>query len=111
MRMVYGDPPPVAESDLVVESDEWSPGCPPGQRHRLPMQPLLWLVLVGPSHNGQRGKAEPRRDDLVRLVHPCRRPDQLALQGAQPASIRRLKPVQQRIAGYVRRPGRVALVS
>jgi hypothetical protein len=96
-RILGSNPSPVGVGYFVVEPDERAPGCLSGEERRLPVQPMLGLAVFRELDDGQLRQTESRSDEVVRVRHPGRRPDQPASQGQQPAPVRRVEPTQQRI--------------
>ena len=71
-----------SRSAAVISSSTQTKGRPSAQATEgpgLPVQRRRQLVLVGPVHLRQRGQAQPGREAHVRVLHPGRRPHQLAV--------------------------------
>ena len=108
--MAFRHPSSIGVGYLIVEPDERAAGGPPSEGHRLPVQAVRRLVIrVGPVDDREFWKAEPWRDDLVRVRHPRCRPDQVAAQRQKPASVIRIESAQQRIAAPIRLVSRGAV--
>lgn len=103
VSLVVGrNPGPIDVGDLVVDLGEWAPRSPFDKCTGLPVQsvPLVPVIDVGrlrPDHHCQLRQTDAGGDALVRVSHPCRRPDHLARERRQPGSVLRIDPGQERI--------------
>lgn len=117
--MMGSDPGPIDVGHLVIGPGERASRSPLDEGTGLPVQsvPYVLVIDVGrlrPGHHGQLRQTDAGRDALVRVRHPCRRPDELARECRQPGSVLGIDPGQERIRVgtsrfRTRRTGRIRL--